>query len=194
MIIDRNTAWVDTKAVLESKSAVPKEWDKYMFRVITYILEVIYFICSGKPWFELAFRGPRIDFVFLRVTLSISLWNSRIKTFLLLEFLSSGKPRSFCLHFKLDDSLISYPLKCLAPKSQRGSLQRSLIPPNCWDYLLNFRGSLLKKLFEPCKLQLHFSGILIANMGQIFYSFRSICYTEFISCCLRRTFLKMLLK
>ena len=31
--------------------------------------------------------------------------NSRIKTFLLLEFLSLRKPQSFCLHFKLDKSL-----------------------------------------------------------------------------------------
>ena len=30
------------------------------------------------------------------------LWNLGIKTFLLLEFLFSGKPQSFCLHFKLD--------------------------------------------------------------------------------------------
>ena len=40
------------------------------------------------------------------------LWNSRIKTFLMLEFMSSGKPKSSCLHLKLDKSLISYSKKC----------------------------------------------------------------------------------
>ena len=40
------------------------------------------------------------------------LWNSRIRTFFLLEFLSSGKPQSFCLHFKLHKLLISYSKKC----------------------------------------------------------------------------------
>ena len=46
------------------------------------------------------------------VTLSIFLWNLKIKTFLLLQFLSSGKPRSFCLHFRLNNLLMSYSRKC----------------------------------------------------------------------------------
>ena len=53
----------------------------------------------------------RINFVFSRITLSNSLWNSRMKTFLLLEFFSSGKLWSFYLHFKLDNLLY------LTPKS-----------------------------------------------------------------------------
>ena len=38
--------------------------------------------------------------------------NLGIKFFLLLELLSLGKPQSFCLHFKLNKSLISYSKKC----------------------------------------------------------------------------------
>ena len=36
------------------------------------------------------------------------LWNSRIKPFFVVEFLSLGKPPSFCLHFKLKNLLKSY--------------------------------------------------------------------------------------
>ena len=42
-----------------------------------------------------------IGFVFSRITLGNFLWNPQIRTFLLLELLSSAKPQSFCLHFKL---------------------------------------------------------------------------------------------
>ena len=50
----------------------------------------------------------RIDFAFSWIILSNILWNSRIKTSLLSELSSSGKLRSFCLHFKLNNSLIFY--------------------------------------------------------------------------------------
>ena len=65
--------------------------------------------------FELAIRELQfVDGLCLFViTLSNSLQNSQIKTFLLLAFLSPGKPQSFCLHFNLDNSLISYSKKCL---------------------------------------------------------------------------------
>ena len=56
-------------------------------------------------------HNSRINFVFLQITLSIFLLNSQIKTFVLLEFLSSGKPWSFYLQFKLDELL-----KYLTPK------------------------------------------------------------------------------
>ena len=49
----------------------------------------------------------------LRIILSIFLWNMQIKTLLLLEFLSSGKPRRFYLHFRLSKSLTSYSKKCV---------------------------------------------------------------------------------
>ena len=52
--------------------------------------------------FEIAIRRSNFSF-------RGSLW---AKTFLLLEFFSSGKPRIFCLHFKLDNSLLSYSRKC----------------------------------------------------------------------------------
>ena len=79
------------------------------------------------------------------------LWNSWIKTFLLLEFLSSGKSQSFCLHFKLDKWLISYSKKLNSTLfSCNGGLQPSPIPSNCWNFSLNLQGSLLKRSFEPC--------------------------------------------
>lgn len=54
--------------------------------------------------FELAIVNLdlRIAFTFLRIFLSNFLWNSRIKTYLLLKFLSSEKPWDFCSHFKFD--------------------------------------------------------------------------------------------
>ena len=86
------------------------------------------------------------------------LWNSQIKTFLLLEFLYSGKPQSFCLHSNSTNRL------CLTPKSVKlytnvlhldsilapnpqwgeGGLKRSLK-----NFSVNLRGSLLKRQFEP---------------------------------------------
>ena len=86
------------------------------------------------------------------------LWNSQIKTFLLLEFLSSGKPQSFCLHSNSTNRL------CLTPKSVKlytnvlhldsilapnpqwgeGGLKRSLK-----NFSVNLHGSLLKRQFEP---------------------------------------------
>ena len=48
------------------------------------------------------------NFVLLQITLSNFLCNWWIKTSLLLEFFSSGKPESFCLHFKLNNLLLSY--------------------------------------------------------------------------------------
>ena len=88
------------------------------------------------------------------------LWNLWIKTFLLLEFLSSGKPQSFSLHFKLDKSLISYSKKlnctlfssiwiAVWPQTPNGGLQHSSIHSNCWNFSLNLHGSLLKRYFEP---------------------------------------------
>ena len=47
--------------------------------------------------------NSQIDFVFLQISLSIFFWNWWIKTFLLSEFLSLGKPRSFSLYFSLDN-------------------------------------------------------------------------------------------
>ena len=85
------------------------------------------------------------------------LWNSQIKTFCLSEFLSSWKPQSFCLHFKLDKSLISYSKKYLTvhyflafgkhfgPKPPMRDLQHSPIPSNCWNFSLNLCGSLLER-------------------------------------------------
>ena len=98
-----------------------------------------------------------IDFVFPRIILSNSLWNLWIKTFLLLELLSSGKPQSFCLDFKFDNLLYLTPKKfqlyttflhfdsIFTPNPQCVSLQHSLIPPRCWNYSLDFLGSLLKR-------------------------------------------------
>ena len=50
---------------------------------------------------------------FSQITLSNFLWNSQIKTFLQLEFLPSGKPQSFCLHFLHYNSLIFYSIENL---------------------------------------------------------------------------------
>ena len=51
-----------------------------------------------------AIRDSWIDSVFWWITLSNFLWNSQIKTFLLLEIFFPGKPQSFYLQFKLNNS------------------------------------------------------------------------------------------
>ena len=61
---------------------------------------------------DLRIAYSRIGFVFSRITLSNFLWNLQIKTSLLLELLYPAKPRSFCLHFKFDNLLISYSKNC----------------------------------------------------------------------------------
>ena len=67
-------------------------------------MEVPRKVGSISSGFELAICEScfsRIGFVFSRITLGNFLWNPQIRTFLLLELLSSAKPQSFCLHFKL---------------------------------------------------------------------------------------------
>ena len=61
---------------------------------------------------DLRITNQRIGFAFSWITLSNFYCNLQIKTSLLLEFLSPSKPRDFCLHFKLDNLLISYFKKC----------------------------------------------------------------------------------
>ena len=120
--------------------------------------KVRYQYCTEKSGFKLAVRESRFaDRICLFADhFKQFLWNSRIKTFLLLEFLSSGKPQSFYLHFKLNKALISYSkmLNCTLfsciwivfwPQTPSGGLQRSPIPSNCWNFSLNLRGSLLKR-------------------------------------------------
>ena len=65
------------------------------------------------PGFELAVRESQFaDLICLFADhFKQFLWNSGIKTFLLLEFLSSGKPQSFCLHSSSTNRLY------LTPKS-----------------------------------------------------------------------------
>ena len=90
-----------------------------------------------KSWFRLVvlrinFVFLQIDFVFLWITLrnlKKYLWNLQIKTFLLLEFLSSGKPQSFCLHFNLNNLLY---LNCTLFSCI--SIAFSSQTPNGWAY------------------------------------------------------------
>ena len=49
--------------------------------------------------FKLAIYKSWIEIVSSQITLSNFLWNWWTKTFILLEFLPSGKPQNFCLHF-----------------------------------------------------------------------------------------------
>ena len=84
------------------------------------------------------------------------LWNSQIKTFLLLE-LSSGKPQSFCLHWSSTNHLYLTPKSVklytiflhldsiLTTGPQLEDLKHSPIPCNCWNFSLNLCGSLLKR-------------------------------------------------
>ena len=100
-------------------------------------------------------RDLQIEFVFSWITLSSFCEIRKSKLLLLLEFLSSVKPQSFCLHFKLDKSLISYSKKlnctlfsCIWiafwPQTPNEGLKLSPLPCNCWNFSLNLRGSLLK--------------------------------------------------
>ena len=78
-----------------------------LFQQIVVIIFMYYRDIAG---FELAIHKSRFanQICFFVDHFKQFLWNSRIKTFFLLEFLSSGKSQSFFLHFKLDKSLISY--------------------------------------------------------------------------------------
>ena len=101
-------------------------------------------------------RDLRIEFAFSRITLSSFCEICKSKLLLLLEFLSSRKPQSFCLHCKLDKSFISYSkklnctlLSCIWiafwPQTSNEGLKRSPVPCNCCNFSLNLRGSLLKR-------------------------------------------------
>ena len=125
----------------------------YTFPAIWHMTDVIFFSLGYfLPFYTKArmssLRKPRFaDWICLFADhFKQFLWNSWIKTFLLLEFLSSGKSQSFCLHFKLDKWLISYSKKLNSTLfSCNGGLQRSPIPSNCWNFSLNLQGSLLKR-------------------------------------------------
>ena len=86
-----------------------KQW------VVSCVFHICWHLFRIQPLNHFIFRvrisDSRIDFAFSWIILSNILWNSRIKTSLLLELSSSGKLRSFCLHFKLNNSLIFYSKK-----------------------------------------------------------------------------------
>ena len=89
------------------------------------------------------------------------LWNLQIKTFLLLEFLSSGKPQSFCLHSNSTNRLYLTPKSVklytnvlhldsfLAPNPQWGEGEGGGLKALPKELLPKFHGSLLKRQFEP---------------------------------------------
>ena len=90
-----------------------------------------------------------IKFAFLRITLCDFSWNLKIKTFLLLEYLSSGQLRSFCLLYivhKRGDHYSNSVLKELRklidlPKATRENVCVIKIPQN--SFILYFSQSSL---------------------------------------------------
>ena len=108
-----------------------------LFVLFYYFGQVIVIsLCLGKTYHKKQFKPSKFDknsrtkrriwhfrvrtsdlrIAICRSNLSMSICGSlqqfTIQTFLLLEFLSSGKPQSFYLHFKLNKSIISYSKQC----------------------------------------------------------------------------------
>ena len=94
-----------------------------------------------KSWFRLAvswinFVFLQIVFVFLSITLSNYLWNLQIKTFLLSQLLSSGKPQSFYLHINLNNLLYLYLSRISVNCTLSSCILIAFSPqiPNGWAY------------------------------------------------------------
>ena len=111
--------------------------DIYMY---IYIYILYYTILYYTILYKVSICNPGIatcgsTLSFDRSLYAIFLWNLRIKTSLLLEFLS---PWSFYLYFKLNNPLILYTIflylnSLLATNLQWESLQHSPVPPSCWN-------------------------------------------------------------
>ena len=78
---------------------------------LTFMVQTMAFKSNSLTGLELSISESRFGdrLCLLRVSF---LWNSWIKTFFVLRFLSSGKPRSFCLRFKVHNLLLQKVWNC----------------------------------------------------------------------------------